>query len=362
LAALVRLSGFTRLRLSLGRFHFWFSLGTLAAAAPGLAYPDNLPEVFVRLKILGSAAGGGFPQWNCACRNCDGLRKGAISATPRTQAQIAFEINPDYALRRYWSLVNASPDLRSQILRTPDLAPFPTTTFSTPVSDVYLTSADVDSLMGLLHLREFQRFRIFSLPAIRRIVSEENALFRVLGRSTPPVQWFDLALAYEPRKLAPPDQASPPKLNLAGVPLGGDYPDYIGEKLRSELPRDEASVALALEYQGKRVFIAAALSGRTPHWKRWVEESDLVLLDGTFWSDDELQRTGRSKKTAREIGHLPLSGSAGLIEQYPRHARGRKILFHINNTNPVLDEQSAERAAVLDAGFEIAYDGMELVL
>lgn len=314
------------------------------------------------LKILGSAAGGGFPQWNCACRNCDGLRKRSLHAKPRTQAQIAFEVNPDYALRRYWSLINASPDLRAQILADPGLAPFPSTTFSTPIIDIYLTSADVDSLMGLLHLREFQRFRVFALPAIRRIVAAENAIFRVLARSTPPVQWFDLPLCYDPKKLPSLDPGVAPQLTAIAVPLGGEYPDYISEKLRSELPREEASVGLVLEYQDKRAFIAPALSGRNSQWKKWAEVSDLVLIDGTFWADDELQRTGRSKKTAREIGHLPISGPSGLLAQYPSHARGRKILFHINNTNPILDEQSAERHAVLDAGFEIAYDGMELTL
>jgi pyrroloquinoline quinone biosynthesis protein B len=316
----------------------------------------------VRLKILGSAAGGGFPQWNCACRNCDGLRRRTLHAKARTQAQVAFEINPDYALRRYWSLVNASPDLRAQIIRTAELSPFRDTAGSTPVTDVYLTNADVDSLMGLLHLREFQRFRIFSTPSVRRIIAEENAIFRVLGRATPPVQWFDLPLQYEPKPVAPPTPNVPPKLKATGVPTGGEFPDYLSERLRAELPREEASIGLVLEYEGKRAFIAPSLSGSNSQWKKWAEFSDLVLIDGTFWSDDELQRTGRSKKTAREIGHLPLSGPAGLLEQYPKHAKGRKVLFHINNTNPILDEESAEHRAVLDAGFQIAYDGLEIAM
>lgn len=314
----------------------------------------------MRLRILGSAAGGGFPQWNCACRNCDGVRKATVRARTRTQAQIAFEINPEYALRRYWSLVNASPDLRSQILASSELTPFATTSGSSPITDIYLTSADVDCLMGLLHLREFERFRIYATPAIRRIAAEENAMFRVLGRASPPVQWFDLPLQYEPKPVPAPNPHVPPKLNAIAVPLGGEFPDYISERLRGELPREEAVIGLALEYQGRRTFIAPSLSGRNSLWKKWVETCDFALIDGTFWSDDELQRTGRSKKTAREIGHLPLSGPGGLLEQYPRHARGRKILFHMNNTNPILDEDSAERRAVLAAGFEIAYDGMEI--
>lgn len=316
----------------------------------------------MRLKILGSAAGGGFPQWNCACRNCSGLRSGALRARPRTQTQIALEANPDYAIRTHWTLIGASPDLRSQIIAEPELQPFPNTKSSTPIYDVLLTSADVDSLVGLLHLREFQTFKVFSLPSIRRILSDENSIFRVLARAQPAVQWFSLPLAPQVgwEKQRPPQE--PPQLVARAVSLGGEYPDYIGEKLRRELPSDEAVVGLALEYQGKRVFVAPSLSGRTPEWRKWVESSDLVLIDGTFWSDDELIRLGRGHKTARQMGHLPLAGTAGLLEQYPYPSRARKILIHINNTNPILDEESAEHRAVLAAGFEIAYDGMELTL
>jgi len=149
----------------------------------------------MRVKVLGSAAGGGFPQWNCGCPNCSGLRNGTVNSRPRTQTQIAIAADPEYALRAYWTLVNASPDLRSQIVATPEFAPFSNTRSSTPIFDVYLQSADVDSLMGLLHLREFQAFKIFSMPAIRRILSEENSMFEVLGRAKPPVQWFSMPFA-----------------------------------------------------------------------------------------------------------------------------------------------------------------------
>ena len=316
----------------------------------------------MRVKVLGSAAGGGFPQWNCACRNCSRLRDGSLLARPRTQTQIAIDSNPEYALRTYWTLVNASPDLRSQIAATPELKPFKNTNGSTPIQSIYLPSADVDSLMGLLHLREFQAFKIFSTPAIRRVLSEENSIFRVLGRAAPPVQWFSLSLASPNGWQTRRDPGQVPQLVASSVSLGGEYPDYISEKLRTSLPAEEAVIGLAFEYEDKRVFIAPTLPGRDAAWKKWAETSDLVLIDGTFWSDDELKHTGRSKKTAREIGHLPLSGPGGLLEQYPKNAKGRKVLIHINNTNPIVDEQSAEHRAVLDAGFEIAYDGMELVV
>ncbi len=316
----------------------------------------------MRVKVLGSAAGGGFPQWNCGCPNCSGLRNGTLNSRPRTQTQIAIAADPKYALRAYWTLVNASPDLRSQIVATPELAPFSNTRSSTAIFDVYLPTADVDSLMGLLHLREFQAFKIFSMPAIRRILSEENSMFEVLGRAKPPVQWFSLPFASHLNSEKGHDPKEVPQFTSYAVSLGGEYPDYISRNLRTTLPHEEAVIALAFEYAGKRVFVAPTLPGRNTEWKKWAESSDLVLIDGTFWSDNELLQTGRSQKTARQIGHLPISGPGGLMEQYPKHAKGRKVLIHINNTNPILNEDSAEHRAVREAGWEIAYDGMEFTL
>ena len=316
----------------------------------------------MRVKVLGSAAGGGFPQWNCGCRNCSRFRGGSLRGSARTQTQIAVNCDTPYSNRSYWMLVNASPDLRAQILATRELNPFKGTKCSTPVRDVYLPSADVDSLMGLLHLREFQGFNIYAMPAIRRILADENAIFRVLGRAVPPVQWFPIPVAqhFDGDRKENPDGVQ--DFSVRAVPLGGEYPDYIGEKLRKQLPAEESVVGLVFEYGAKRVFIAPTLPGKTNEWKKWAQASDLVLMDGTFWSDDELKHTGRSVKTARQIGHLPLSGTGGLLEQFPERVRGRKVLVHINNTNPILDEESAEHRAALDAGFEIAYDGMEIEL
>jgi pyrroloquinoline quinone biosynthesis protein B len=146
------------------------------------------------------------------------------------------------------------------------------------------------------------------------------------------------------------------------MPLGGAYPDYVSEELQRTLSPEEAALGFIFEQKNKSIFIAPSLSGRNAEWTKAAASSDLVLIDGTFWSESELSKTGRSKKTAREIGHLPLSGSGGLLEQFPAGAKGRKVLIHINNTNPILDEDSAEHRAVLDAGFEIAYDGMEFEL
>src|SRR6266481_5381734 len=147
----------------------------------------------MRVKVLGSAAGGGFPQWNCACPNCSALRDGKLKARPRTQAQVAVSSDPSH-----WFLLNASPDLRQQILATPELS---ATSLGPPVSRILLTSADVDCVMGLLHLREFQPLHIYSTLSVRRIVTEENSLFRVLARSNPPVRWDSF----------PPNEAARPR-------------------------------------------------------------------------------------------------------------------------------------------------------
>ena len=309
----------------------------------------------MRIKILGSAAGGGFPQWNCACRNCSRLREGRLRGRARTQTQIAF--CPD---SQVWFLVGASPDLRAQIVADPELSPRPGEAH--PVAGVFLPSADVDAVMGLLHLREFQTFFVFATAAVERILKKDNRVFSVLDRAEPPVHWQTLSLKSRLGCHLSRTPGEAPAFVCATISLSGAYPDYVSEGLGQTLATEEASVGFLFEQRGKNVFVAPSLSGRDAQWTKCAASSDLVLLDGTFWSDDELMHAGRSHKTAREMGHLPLSGENGLLQQFPRHARGRRILIHINNTNPILDEDSPEHRAVLDAGFEIAYDGMDFQL
>jgi pyrroloquinoline quinone biosynthesis protein B len=313
----------------------------------------------MRIKVLGSAAGGGFPQWNCACKNCERIRAGKFHGQARTQTQIAFAPDPNTNI---WFLVCASPDLRTQILATPELSPSSKSQSPSPIGGVFLPAADVDSVMGLLHLREFQPFFVFSAAAVQRIIKKENKIFSVLDRADPPVQWQVLSSKGRLGCHLSESPGEAPAFVCVTLPLGGSYPYYVSEELQRTVQPEEASLGLVFEQRGKSVFIAPSLSGNNPEWTKAAASSDLVLIDGTFWSDDELIKTGRSKKTAREIGHLPLSGANGLLEQFPRNAKGRKILIHINNTNPILDEDSAEHRAVLDAGFEIAYDGMEFEL
>lgn len=311
------------------------------------------------IKVLGSAAGGGFPQWNCACANCRRFRDGSLRGRARTQTQIAFAPDPD---AKVWFLVSASPDLRAQILAAPELAPQSMSETHSPIAGVFLPSADVDSVMGLLHLREFHSFFVFAAAATQRILKKESKIFGVLDRADPPVQWQVVSSKGRLGCHLSESPGEAPAFVCVTFPLGGSYPDYASEELQRTLSPDEGTLGFVFEQKGKSVFVAPSLSGRNSEWTKAAASSDLVLIDGTFWSDDELIQTGRSKKTAREIGHLPLSGSGGLLEQFPPNAKGRKVLIHINNTNPILDEDSAEHRATLDAGFEIAYDGMEFEL
>jgi pyrroloquinoline quinone biosynthesis protein B len=311
----------------------------------------------MRVKVLGSGAGGGFPQWNCGCSNCMRLRAGKLHGSPRTQTQIAFSVDS-----KAWFLLNASPDLRMQILATPELSPLEGSRRS-PIAGVFLPSADVDSVMGLLHLREFTPFHIFATPSVQRILREENTIFRVLDRARPAVQWSDLSM--QPQCVSPiVGDFHGDSFRCSAVPLGGAYPDYVNDPPRSTFPPEEAVVGLLLEHDAKRFFFAPSLPGRNQEWKKSAEASDLVFLDGTFWSDDELMRVTGSGKTARAIGHLPLSGEDGLLQQFTASGRGRRrcVLIHVNNTNPILDEDSAEYRQVREMGWEIAHDGMEFVL
>ena len=225
--------------------------------------------------------------------------------------------------------------------------------------------------MGLLHLREFQPLTIYSTASVRRVVTEENSLFRTLERSKPAVRWEMLEIG-KPVSLIQDsgsrETRSGEGLNCRAVPVGGGFPDYVSDALREELAADQATIALEFTEGGKRLFYAPNLPGRGEEWKRPAMESDLSLMDGTFWTDDELVRVRGSGKTAREMGHLPLSGANGLLEQMKvDQVRGgprdvRRVLIHMNNTNPVLDEESTASRAVREAGWEIAWDGMEIEL
>jgi len=279
-----------------------------------------------------------------------------LKASPRTQAQVAVSSGPSD-----WFLLNASPDLRQQILATPELS-VTSSSPGSPISTILLTSADVDCVMGLLHLREFHPLHIYSTLSVRRILTEENSLFRVLTRSNPPVRWDTLPLDRLIPLVAPSSPSAKDGFFCKAVPLLGGFPDYVSDSLKGNFPPEEAVIGLQLVHKEKRFFYAPSVPGVGENWQRSVDESDLALLDGTFWKDDELIQAKRSRRTARDMGHLPLSGERGMLKRTFRLGKTKRVITHINNTNPVLNEGSPEHRAVREAGWEIAYDGMEFYL
>jgi pyrroloquinoline quinone biosynthesis protein B len=306
----------------------------------------------MRVKVLGSAAGGGAPQWNCGCTNCSGLRRGTLKGRARTQTQLALSTSEGA-----WLLVNASPDLRQQLISDPEFAP--QSRRGSPIHAVVLSSADVDSVLGLLHLREFQPFKIYCTASVQRILTEENSLFRTLDRAHPPIEWRLLSLDRETTIL---ESNSQPPILCKAVSMKGKFPDYVSDGLRRTLPHSEAVIALDFAENGKRLLFAPAIPDITEALQTQIAQSEVALLDGTFFTDDELVKVRGAGVTASSMGHVPLSGPDRLIDKLKSARNTRRILIHLNNTNPALDEESDAARMIREAGYEIAFDGMEFTL
>ena len=298
----------------------------------------------MRVRILGSAAGGGFPQWNCHCATCEAARTGA-GARPRTQSSLAIR-----GAAGPWFLANASPDLRQQLEAL--AADRTNGVRGTPVAGVLLTDAEIDHTAGLLLLREASSaIRVYGSDAVRRALTDGYPVLPMLDGYCG-VAWHTL----EPGRSLQIEGSS---LEVESFAVGGDAPRYLaGTEADVEASglvfRDRATGGV-LTYVPGLARLDDEVLGR-------FDASAVVLMDGTFWRDDELVRLGISERTARQMGHVPLSGPGGTLEALARLERPRMILVHINNTNPVLLERSPEREAVLRAGAEVAYDGLELEL
>ena len=303
----------------------------------------------MRIKILGSAAGGGFPQWNCNCRHCGSLRSGTLRGKSRTQTQVAIS-DEDHT----WFLLNTSPDLRAQIEATPALHPRSTGRDS-PICGVLLTSGDIDQIAGLLSLRELQPFRIYCTASIRRILQEDNSMFAMLNRVPNQVSWTEIS-----------SDGSFPLLTVAGndsgirctaFSLGSRYPAYVSRERSSGLKPEEALLGLMVASSGGRFAYMPAVPAVDDSLLQRLKDADLLLFDGTFWSDDELIHVQGSGSTAHEMGHIAVSGAKGSLRQLAGLRRPRKVFVHVNNTNPMLDESGPEYAQVRAAGWEVAEDG-----
>ncbi len=298
----------------------------------------------MRVRVLGSAAGGGFPQWNCRCETCEAARAG-VRARPRMQSSLAIrgEDGP-------WFLVNASPDARQQLemLASPGAAGVR----AAPIAGVLLTDAEIDHTAGLLLLRESGTpVRVFGAAGVERALRDAYPVLEMLERYCG-AQWQTL----EPGRERPLDGSS---LTVESFDVGGDAPRY----LNGSDPELEASGFVFREGAGGGVVTyVPGLARLDDDVLARFAASDLVLVDGTFWRDDELARLGIAGRSAREMGHVPLSGPGGTLEALAGLGRPRTVLVHINNTNPILLEDSPEREAVLRAGIEVAYDGLEVQL
>jgi pyrroloquinoline quinone biosynthesis protein B len=309
----------------------------------------------MQVEILGTAAGGGFPQWNCACRNCWSLRSGTFPGKPRTQLQVA--VSPDGVL---WLLLNASPDLRTQIEANPFLHPRGGVRHS-PISGVLLTSADLDQSLGLLLLRELQPLEIFATASIRKILREDNSMFSMLHRTANQARWENIVpgTAFE----LFPGTSEQSAIECLPVSVATRFPSYVTAKRAAELDPNEAVVGLILRSSsGKRLGYFPVVGQLDPTLLQQLDSLDVLLFDGTFWTDDELSKLQNGGQTARQMGHIPVSSPGGSLDLLSGLQCPRKMLVHINNTNPLLDEGGPECREVRDRGWEIAEDGCHLDL
>jgi pyrroloquinoline quinone biosynthesis protein B len=296
----------------------------------------------VLVRILGSAAGGGFPQWNCRCATCEAARAG-VDARPRTQSSIAVR-----GAEGPWFLVNASPDLRQQLEA---LGAEPAGGVrAAPVAGVLLTDAEIDHTAGLLLLRESSHpIRVYGSRQVRRALTDGYPVLRILAGYSG-AEWVTV----DPGSALGLDGSS---LEVESFAAGGDAPRYL-----DGADVEAAGLVFRDRSTGGTLTYVPGLARLDDAVLRRLAASDAVLVDGTFWRDDELARLGISDRTAAQMGHVPLSGPGGSLEALARLERPRVILVHINNTNPVLLERSPEREAVERAGVEVAHDGLEVAV
>jgi len=305
----------------------------------------------MRVRVLGSAAGGGFPQWNCNCPNCDGFRRGSIRATARTQSSIA--ISDD---RGQWLLCNASPDLLSQIRGFPELQPGRSLR-DTAIAAILLIDAQIDHTTGLYMLREHRsRWPLWSTAPVREDLTQGNPLLKLLEHYCG-IDWHELPIDGASFEI-PPLQG----LRFTALPLLSNAPPYSPHRDRP-VPGDNVGLLVENTTTGRRLFYAPGLGQMEDHVWAAMQRADVVLVDGTVWRDDEMIQLGASKKTGQAMGHLAQSGPGGMLEWLAKlPAKTRRILIHINNTNPILNEDGPQRAELRAAGVEVAWDGMDFSL
>jgi pyrroloquinoline quinone biosynthesis protein B len=299
----------------------------------------------LKVRVLGSAAGGGFPQWNCGCFNCREGRRPGGRARPRTQESIA--VSADGVS---WFLINASPEIRAQIEACPDL--WPRAERHSPIAGILLTNGDLDHCLGLLSLRESHPLVLYATESVYAGFSEGNVLYRTLQRFPEQVTW---------RKLEAGREQPLGDLGVTAIPAPGKMALHL-EGRRPPSAEDNVGFVIR-DSAGHKLAYFSGIAGPSAEVEQAVRDADVVFFDGTFWSSDELIALGLGTKRAEEMAHWPLGGPEGSLRFLPRAGpRARRLYIHVNNTNPILIEDSAERRAVTAAGIEVAHDGMEIDL
>lgn len=306
----------------------------------------------MRVRILGSAAGGGFPQWNCGCDNCRGVRALVPGLRARTQESVAISGDGET-----WFLLNASPEVRAQIESFDAL--HPRARRHSPLAGVVLTNGDLDHSLGLLSLRESHALQLWTTASIERGFREHNVLFRTLQR-------FEGQLQFRPLQLTTPQplltlEGQPSGLTLEAVAAPGKLPIHLE---RDATPSDEDNIGLLIhdEANGHTLGYFPGVGGPSETLTTALNRADVLLFDGTFWSADELVRQGLSEKRAEDMAHWPISDEGGSARMLRGLRCERRILIHINNTNPILRDDSAEVALLSAQGIEVAHDGMEFTV
>jgi pyrroloquinoline quinone biosynthesis protein B len=309
----------------------------------------------LQIKVLGAAAGGGFPQWNCRCENCRRARAGDPAVKPRTQASLAVSADG-----QRWVLLNASPDLGAQLRATPELQPGDGPAMrGSPIASVILSGGDIDCIAGLLSLREGHQFNIYAPPFVERIL-RANQVFSVLDKKHVKFQPLMDGRAVELQDAS----GAPLGLHVETFAVPGKIPLYQedGRDL-PELLDTRAVVGLRVwDESGRTLFFVPGCAHVTAALVRRFEAADVLFFDATLWRDDEMIVAGVGTKTGARMGHVSLSGSEGSLAGFSGAEIRRKIYIHINNTNPILCDDSAEAAMVRANGWEIAWDGMEITL
>ena len=303
--------------------------------------------------VLGSAAGGGFPQWNSNAPACRRARQGDASARARSQASLAVSAN-----NKDWFVLNASPDLRLQIEATSHLHPREGLR-SSPITGVVLTGGDVDAIAGLLNLRERHRFAVYGPSRVLAIIAA-NPIFDVLAPDC--VLRVELPLD---EGIELPGSSGPSGLAVVAFAVPSKVPLYL-ETTGQDPGLSEEGDAVGLEIiettTRKSFFFIPGCAAMTERLRHRLAGSALVFFDGTLWRDDEMIRLAVGSKTGRRMGHMSMSGDDGTIAAFRDLGIGRRIFIHINNSNPVLLDDAPERHIANAAGWEIAYDGMEVTL